>query len=289
MAASVWKTKTLVQVLDTILFPELLPTYTVPTLSFSYSQSGIKEVGVLISQELSVSGIKNDAGVFTSLVINRDSSEIESDSSPSATAYSSIPSQFGYSDPNNPNYSYTMEYTDSYAVSLGNTVWDSSGSFNAGLAKKNSKDVADSRSAALLSVNAPQSAGSLQSASATVTGIYPYFWGKTSSAPSAASIADAIAAGTETKVLAVSSGTVQATFDAAAEYVWFAHPASETTKTKWFNTALNQGTIGAGQFILSPVTNDVDSPDGYWSGVSYKIYVSDYATNTVGSIQLLNS
>jgi len=288
-AASVWKTRNLVEVLNAILFPLLNPTYTIPTLSLSNSQSGIKEIGSTLSQALTVTGIKNDAGSFGTLAIRKNGTTISSVSNPTGSPHPNIPNQFGYTNPNNPNFSYSHNYTDSLTVTAGSTTWDGTGGFAAGLAKKTNKGTTDSRPPALLSTNAPQTAGSLTSASISINGIYPYFWGKSSAAPSAESIAASIAAGTTTKVLASASGAISATFDASAEYIWFAHPAADTTKTKWFNTPLNQGSIGAGNFILPPNTRAVNSPNGYWSGISYKIYISDYATNTSGTIQLLNS
>lgn len=288
-AASVWKTRNLVEVLDAILFPLLNPTYTIPTISLSYSQSGTKEIGSELDQALTVTGIKNDAGAFGTLTLRKNSSSISSVSGPSGSPYPNIPDQFGYTNPNNPNYSYSHSYTDVITVAAGTTSWDGTGAFAAGLAKNTNKGTTDSRPPALLSPDAPQSSGSLTSASASINGIYPYFWSKSSTVPDATSIAADIEAGATTKVLASASGTIEATFDAASEYVWFAHPAADTTKTKWFNTALNQGSIGPGNFILSPDIESVNSPEGYWSGVNYKIYISGYATNTSGSIQLLNS
>lgn len=288
-AASAWKSRTLVQVLDAILFPTLNPTYTIPTISLSYSQSGTKEIGSPLSQSLTVTGIKNDAGAFGTLTLRKNGSSISNVSGPSGNPYANIPNQFGYADPNNPNYSYSHSYTNSITVAAGVTSWDSTGAFAAGVAKKTNKNTTDPRPPALLTVNAPQLSGSLTSSSITINGIYPYFWGKSSSAPTTASIAAAIAAGTTTKVVASASGSIEATFNATSEYIWFAHPAADTTKTKWFNTTLNQGSIGPGNFILSPITQTVNSPESYWSGVSYKIYISGYATNTSGSIYLLNS
>jgi hypothetical protein len=288
-AASVWKTRNLVEVLDAILFPLLYPTYTIPTISLSYSQSGIKEIGSELDQALSVTGIKNDAGAFGTLTLRKNGSTISSVSGPSGSPHANVPNQFGYTNPNNPNFSYSHSYTNNITVTAGITSWDGTGAFSSGLAKKTNKGSTDPRSPALLSPNAPQSAGSLISSSASINGIYPYFWGKSSGAPSAASIASDITAGITTKVLASASGSIEATFDATAEYVWFAHPASDPEKTKWYNTPLNQGLIGPGNFILYPEIQAVDSPEGYWTGVDYYVYISGYATNTSGSIQLLNS
>jgi hypothetical protein len=287
--AAVWKTKSIVQALDTILFPDVLPTYTVPTVSLSATQSGIKEIGSVVSQVMTATGTENDAGVFSSITVKRGASTLASTATPTGTLTTAIADQFGYVDPNNPNYYYTQAYTDNFTVVSGATSWTGEGAYAAGLAKQNNKGVFDVRASAVRSVNAPQAASTLSSSATTVTGIYPWFWGKSSTQPTAASIAATIAAGTANKVLAVSTGTISATFAASSEYVWVAHTAADTSKTVWYNTSVNTGSIGAGQFILSPVTQAVNSPDAYWSAVSYKIYISSGATDTSGAIEFRNA
>jgi hypothetical protein len=288
-SASSWKSKNIVEVLDTILFPDVLPTYTVPTLSVSGNQSGIKEIGSTIVQALTLSAVKNDAGIFTAISVIRNSTQLSAVSNPTGTLATSIAAQFGYADANNPNYSYALSYSDTFVIVSGNTSWYGNGTYSAGLSKQNNKGVADNRTAQVRSTAAPQSGSSIVASGVSVTGIYPYFWGKSSTLPTAASIAAAIAAGTANKVLADANGTVIVTFTAAAQYVWLAHQTSYITKTKWFNTPLNQGNIGTGNFILSPVTQAVSSPNSYWSGISYKIYISSGATNTDGAIEFRNT
>lgn len=289
LPASDWKTKNLVQVLDAILFPDLNPTYTVPTLTLSANQSGIKEIGDTINQALTTVGTENDAGPFTVLSLYRNSTLRFNVDDPTGTLTANIAPQYGYEDPNNPNYTYTLSNTDSFTVVAGTTTWSAQGSYDAGVAKQNNKGVFDVRSPAVRSINAPQAAANITSSTASINGIYPYFWGKSVSQPTAGSIAAAIEAGTENKVLAVASGTVSVTYNAFGEYVWMAHQASYTQKTVWYFTELNQGTIGPGNFILTPVTQNVNSPDGFWSGISYKIYISDGATITEGALQYRNS
>ena len=286
-AASTWKTYTIVQALDAILFPTLGPSYTLPTLSFSASVQGIQEIGTTISQSLSLTGIKNDAGPFTQLRFTRDGSQISACTNPTRTNTSNIAAQYGYSDPNNQNYSYANTYSDSFVVISGSTTWAGDGNYDAGVSKLNNKGGADSNSAAVLSTTNPQSAqNNYSGGSGSVTGIYPYFWGVSSSQPTGSSIASDIAAGSTNKVLSDSSGSISITWNASGQYVWFAVPASYSTKTSWYNTALNNGSIGSGQFILGPVTQNVTSPSSYWTGVSYKIYISGFATTTSGSITL---
>lgn len=287
--AAEWKNKNIVQVLDSILFPDILPTYTIPTLTISGSQTGTKEIGQTISQSLTLTATENDAGVFIDLSIKRGSTILSSDSSPTGTATTDIDDQFGYADPNNPNLRYTLTYVDSFTVVSGTTSWSGTGTYIDGLPKDNNKGIEDERTLAVRSIAAPQAGSTMNSTNVSVSGIYPYFWGVSSTQPSTSSIASEIAAGTANKVLASSTGTVSITFNANAEYVWFAHYSGYTTKTKWYNTELNQGSIGPGNFILSPLPQGVDSPNGYWSDVLFSVYISDAATATVGAIQFRNS
>jgi hypothetical protein len=283
--AATLKAKNIVQIVDDLLFPTVLPTYTIPVVSiFTASASGYQEIGQTISQALNQTQNKNDAGVYSSLVFKRGGSVISTSSSPTGTSIADIAAQFGYADPNNPNYSYSQSYTDSFTVVSGATSWTAEGTYGAGLAKKDNKGNTDTRTAAVRSVNAPQAAATLASGSKSITGIYPYFWGVSNTAPTAASIASAIAAGSTNKVVSDAGSSITITFNASGQYVWFATAASYADKTTWYNTPLNNGTIGPGQFILSPVTQNVNSPNGYWSTVSFKIYISGYATTTSGSI-----
>jgi len=284
--AQVWSTLTVSQVFDAILFPTIGPTYSIPTISLSGTASGTVEVGSSITQTMTLTGTKNDAGPFLALYIQRNSSNIATISNPSGTATTNIASQYGYSDPNNQNYYYTLSNTDTATATTGTFTWTGYGNYSAGVAKLTNKGQTDANGAQVRSTVYPQAASTgFTSGSYSVTGIYPYFWGVSSTQPTAASIASAIQAGTANKVLAVGSGTLTITFNASSQYVWLAVQNSYATKTTWYNTALNNGSIGAGQFILSPVTQAVTSPTSLWSGVNYNMYISGYSTTTSGSIQ----
>lgn len=287
--ASYWNTLNLVEVLDEILFPDLNPDYVVPTLTLSANISGIHEIGNAINQDLTAIGTENDASVYTLLEILRGANVIVSVSNPTGTPTANIAPQYGYDDPNNPNYQYTLNYTDNYTVEPGITEWTAQGSYNGGLAKVDNKGNVDTRSPAVRSTSAPQAAANITSSISTVTGIYPYFWGKTVSLPTATDIANAIAAGTENKVLADSDGTISIMYNAFDEYIWMAHEASYTEKTAWYFNDYNQGLIGPDNFILTPSTENVNSPDGYWVGVSYKIYISDSPTITYDALEYRNT
>jgi hypothetical protein len=232
---------------------------------------------------------ENDAGIFTNLTVRRNGNQIQSVANPTGVQGTNLPDQYGFANPNNPNQIYTLSYTDTLVITAGTTTWSGSGTYSSGLPKNNNKGVADTRTPQVRSANAPQQASSINSGSISVSGIYPYFWGTSSSAPSALSVAAQIVNSQANKVLSAASGTIAVTFEAYAEYIWVAHPASYPAKTKWFNTELNRGNIGLGNFILAPITVNITSPDGNWSNVAYMVYISDVATSTDGEIQFRNS
>ena len=106
-----------------------------------------------------------------------------------------------------------------------------------------------------------------------------------------AEIAAEIAAGNANKVIASAANTITIQFNASSEYLWFAHDANYTTKTIWYVSALNTGSIGGESNLFnSAQAQNVNSPDAYWSSVSFKTYITNYATSTSSdSMQLRNS
>jgi hypothetical protein len=120
--------------------------------------------------------------------------------------------------------------------------------------------------------------------------IYPYFYGKASGSKPTG---DQALINGGTKVKNVSSGTLVIPFNSiASEFLWFAHPASETTKTKWYVTEINQGAIGGsispgGNLFPDPITVSINSPSALWSSINFKIYISNYPTE-LATVQLIN-
>jgi len=146
------------------------------------------------------------------------------------------------------------------------------------VAKQDNKGVSDTRTSAVRSTNAPQSADTnFGSSTYTVTGIYPYFYGDSATLPTAITIATAIQTGNATKVLATAGGTLAIPYNVTGRYIWVAYMNSYTTKTVWFRTILDSGPID-NSFITTATTNSVISPDGYWSGITFKMHWSVYAT-----------
>lgn len=269
--ASVWKTKTIVEVLDEILFPANLPTYVIPTITIADTLTEIQEVGNEVTNNFTIVGTKNDAGNFTYLGLYQGATEITS-SSPA------------------PGLTATLTYAQTFNVPIGVTSWTGKGNYDQGARKFDSQGVEDSRPYAIRSVNNPQEAdNNFTSNTVSIDGIYPYFYGTSTTKLTDTEIRDIIEAGDANKALIKADGTITITFNANDKYVWFAHADAYTEKTKWYGDTINNGNIGgSGDFINAPNLIEVSSPDGYWT-VDYLTYISDYSTNTVGALQFRNS
>ncbi|MFW6377069.1 MAG: hypothetical protein ACOCZ5_00340 [bacterium] len=129
------------------------------------------------------------------------------------------------------------------------------------------------------------SSGSTSQSAIVIAGRYPWFFGTTDTMPDLSKSADrqTLLSNSICKCIASSTGNLVMNFCVCCpdEYIWFATPAASATKSKWSgsNANANTGNI-PGSLFPSPETESVDSPDGCWSGEDYKIYVSNYPTNT---------
>ncbi len=313
--ASYWQNKTIVQVLDEILFPTQNPTYVIPTISFSTPTSPlVVEVGSPIASiSLTGSGTKNDAGAYNSFSFFKNvdgggatfMSPVVSPSSSSATA---IPNQFtGLSNQNNPNFTYTGTKADtSYSggfplPSASNTsiaiVYSMTGNYAAGNPNYKSNGVLDSRTAAIRSVNAPQQADSSFAPGNTITFTvyYPVYYGTStaSTKPTTASIATAINTGVGASKLAIGSSagniTIPFGINSTQKWMWFAVYRYNTVKTKWYNSNINQGSIGGSVDLFgSPTLQSVSSQQGYWASKDYYIYITNYKSEQFGDYIMSN-
>ena len=294
------KGDTIVSLFDALLFPTVNPVYVIPTRGLTSSVTGTKEVGTTHSPALSASGTKNDAGAYTDITIKKSvngaTATTLATGTPTESSASNLAAQFGYANANNPNKSYTKTFTDSSLVvpapASGNTstvVYSSTADYNAGLPLKDNKGSNDTRSAAVRSTSAPQAASSgFASSNKTITGLYPYYYFKSSSPITTASMVTAIENGTATASVASASGTLTIPYNVSSQYLAVAYPATNTTKTKYYVTALDNGAITV--VFNAVATSNVDSPTSLWSSISYKIHTSNSSlTNSNSTIQLRNS
>jgi hypothetical protein len=123
------------------------------------------------------------------------------------------------------------------------------------------------------------------SSSSTVTGLLPYYWGLCNVPGPAGSGRPTLTSSNVTggtKILQDSAGSISINFASGAnDYLWFAVPATTTTKVCWYVDAINNGAIGGG---VSPACNLFPAPatlavtTACWAGCSYKVYVSNKQT-----------
>ena len=272
-AASIWKSLTLVQALDTILFPTILASIqTAKSVALTVTgASGLQEIGQTISRTLT-------ATFNRGLIRNGDNT--------TGPALVGAASEYTFT---GTDISSTAQVGNTLAVS--NTIVSGSNNWAVTVAHDaGTGDYFDNKGNVGTNLDASRVSGTAtDSASApTITGIYPYFYLKSASPISAADMASAIAGGTATKVVGSSTGTLAIPYNMSAQYLAVAYPASSTTKTVYYVTALDNGAITV---VFNAVeTQNVNSPDAYWSGVSFKVHTSIGAiTNSNPTIELRNS
>ena len=274
--AAVWKTKTLIQALDTILFPTILPTIgTAKSVVLTLNGStGNREVGVSYSRTLT-------AAFNRGTIINGDGTTNPNPLVGAATNYRFTGTGISQTDQPGNTLAITTD------VVLGDNDWDVVVTHSAGTG-----DYFDNKGVAETNLDGSRVAGTTSdtNASPNITGYYPYYWGVSATPVSPSDIATIIQGGGGNKVIANASGTVTVTFNASTEFLWMVHYASYTTKTKWYNTALNNGNIGGASDLFGPVNTElISSAQGYWNNINYKCYISSFATTTSGSIEFRNS
>ena len=110
------------------------------------------------------------------------------------------------------------------------------------------------------------------------TSIYPYFWGVETCGTRPVPSNDIITGGT--KVVGTVGSSVSVTFNSSSQWTWFAMPSGCASRTKWFQGAApNCGDINVAPTDKYPdeVCVNVSSPNGCWSTVEYKVYMSGQA------------
>lgn len=112
----------------------------------------------------------------------------------------------------------------------------------------------------------------------TRSSVYPYFWGVETCGVRPTINNDLITGGT--KVVNTVSSSVGISFNSVGQWTWFAMPSNCTSRTKWFQGAApNCGDIAVLPTDKYPdeVCVNVTSPDGCWSSIEYKVYLSGSA------------
>ena len=269
--ASAWKSKSLVQVLDDILFPTILASIgSAKSLTLAVSgASGTLEIGSSHSRTLAASFTRGT-------ILDGNGSTNATPLVGAATGYTftgtgiSSTSQAG------------NELTFTTAVVSGSNNWAVTATHAAGTGA-----YFDNKGVAGTNLDAQRASGTATDSTSapTITGVHPYYYLKSASPISAAAMVAAIQNGTATKVIAASTGTLSIPYAPSAEYLAVAYPSTSTTKTRYFVTALDNGAITV---VFQPVATQTVTT-ALWSQ-SYRIHTSTGAlTNSNATIELRNS
>ena len=272
--ASTWKTRTVSQALDTILFPTVPPSISTSksaTLTVS-GATGVQEVGSLVVRTLTATlnrgRITNGDGSLGPELVGAASNFTYTGTGIASTSNSAL---------------------GSIAVVLGSNQWSVSIAHGAG-----SGAYFDNKSNASSVLDGSRAIGTASASTAAFTGVYPWYYLKSPVTFTAAQFATAIAAGNATnipasavltKVIADASGTISIPYNVSGQFVGAAYGADLTTKTIYYVTALDNGAITA---VFNAVQTQNNVTTALWTR-NYKMHIStNPLTNSNPTLELRN-
>jgi hypothetical protein len=269
--ASAWKSKSLVQVLDDILFPTILASVgSAKSIALAVSGvSGVLEIGSSIARTLTATFTR---GTILDGNGSTNSNPLVGD----ATAYTFTGT--GISSTTQPGNTLTF----TAAVISGSNNWAVTAAHAAGTGS-----YFDNKGVPGTNLAASRASGTATDTTSapTITGVHPFYHFRSSSPISAAAMVAAIENGTATKIIADSTGTLTIPYAPSAQYLAIAYPSTSTTKTRYFVTALDNGAITV---VFAPVAT-LSVTTALWTQ-GYKIHTSSGAlTNSAANIELRNS
>ncbi|MFA5207157.1 MAG: hypothetical protein WC428_00505 [Candidatus Paceibacterota bacterium] len=266
-AGTILTGKTAFQLFEEILVPEIFGTLTAPIGSISTTAVSPYEIGCSASF--------NVIGAFNRGCINPQgcSTSDKRVGLPSCYIYTGAQIGAAYA-------SSALTDTRSiagYTVIGGSQTWSVQTCYGAGVQPISTKGTV---------FNSACPAGMTPSASVSITGILPWYWGK-----SASGIVNGACVAAGTKIVASASGTLPITYNSAStDYLWFAVPAGTPVKTCWYVNGTNNGCIGGvGNLFAASCSVTVTSGSGCWIGCNFMVYVSCAPTGTAVGVPMCMS
>ena len=267
--------KTVSCILQDLLVPELFQTSVgTPSTSVGLTYTGTFEVGCVLSQTVTPT---YTAGAITPLYLS--TSPFTRGGAANAYSYtgpSLTPSGF---------VANTSCGPFSHTVINGSSTWGVCTRYNVGSTIKGSKGTNNPS----VSPN-PLPSGNTTAGSNSLTGIYPYYYGKLTSG-GRPPVTNALVTG-GTKVVAGSTGTVTVSFSSSAsEYTWLAIPSTSTSKTCWYVNALDNGRVNNAPSDKYPdqCLISITSGQGCWTSINYKVYMSGAVGAIAAPMEFRNS
>lgn len=287
-AASTWKTRTISQALDTILFPTIAPTISTPkSVSLEFTgTTGVQEVGIVVTRTLTATfnrgRITNGNGQQGPELVGAASSYAFSGTGMGSTVSNGLGS-----------------LTISPAVISGSNQWNVTATHAAGTGP-----YTDNKNVASTALDASRAAGTASGSTAVFTGVYPWYYIKSPISFTAAQFgaaitalggntsgaASGIAGATITRVLASASGTLVVPYNVSNQFFGVAYDNGYTSKTTFFVTSLNSGEI-TGPFNTnsqSGVNQAATAPR--WTNRTFTVHISKTPlTDAAANIELRNT
>jgi len=250
-SGSTFSNKTMVEMWNSLLYPELFPTLTNPSNTFTLTQSGLQEVGVVLTL--------NFASTFNRGVI--------SPAYGTSGFRSGLPSSYVYSGTGlttTPSTVLTNNNTvNSYTVLLGNQTWTGYVSYRIGEQPLSSKGN---------NYSTPLSAGDTGIISRTITGVYPWYYNSVSLTVS-------------TKQTLANHGSLVTTSFLAEDgvnkqFVEFPDAWGNITSIRQYNTLSGQwDSISLNTFTKTSIQKIIQG-----NTIDYNKY--EYSGNTIGARQI---
>ena len=254
--------KTVSCILQDLLVPELFQTSVgTPTTTVGLTFSGLREVGYSGSQTITPSyttGVVTPPYQSTAPYTRGGAANNWSYTGPSVSA--------GFNGSSSCNI-------PSYSVVLGAQTWSVCTRYDVGSCIKGSKGTVNPS----YPTKCPQDSIS-NTGSASVTGIYPYYYGYCTTAlrPTGATITSSFITG-GTKVNTANVGTLTTvTIGSIGQWAWFAIPQTCNSMNYWCVDAFSRGSVNTSPSDTFPDEQiaSISSGQGCWAGVNYKVYVS---------------
>jgi hypothetical protein len=266
--------KTAFELFEEILVPEIFGTLTAPVGSISTSAAPFYEIGCSASF--------NITGAFNRGCINPQGCS-------ASDKRVGLPSCYTYTGAQIAGAYATVSCSDlrsisTYTILSGTQSWSVQTCYDAGVQPISTKGTP---------FNFACPAGITPSATISVNGILPWYWGlSTSGIVNGTCIANCGCGVGGAKIVGSATGTLPITFNSSAsDFIWFAVPAGTPIKNCWYVNGTNNGCIGGtgNLFCYCSVPIPVTSAEGCWINCNYNVYVSCGATGTAAGVPMCMS
>ena len=246
-------------ILQDMLVPELFQTSVgTPTTSVGLTNVGLYEIGCSISQTITPT---YTAGAITPLYCS--TSPFTRGGAANDWSYTGPSVSVGFN-------GCSSCIVNPYVVVAGAQTWSVCTKYNAGSCVKGSKGTVNPSYPTICPLNTCTVVGTN-----SITGIYPYYYGKLSCGIRPAVTNSLVTGGT--KVNNANVGTCKAvTFSSTGEWTWFAIPQTCNSMNYWCVDAFSRGCVNTAPSDTFPdeCIMSISSGQLCWAGINYKVYMS---------------